>query len=187
MKDIFKLIKNKKGFTLMELIVSMAIFSASILMATGVFKSAIEGQRSAIAAQNTQESMRYAFEVMSKEIRGAIGTDGGSNCPAPGQPNRTFNVIGGGLNFENSSNECVLYNINGNNELEITRGIDSLPITPDEVKVSNLQFDVIDDAPGAHTVQPRVTIKMEAEIDTPREMYRQKIILQTTISSRSYD
>src|SRR3989339_604522 len=137
MKDIFKLIKNKKGFTLMELIVSMAIFSASILMATGVFKSAIEGQRSAIAAQNTQESMRYAFEVMSKEIRGAIGTDGGSNCPAPGQPNRTFNVI--------------------------------------------------DDAPGAHTVQPRVTIKMEAEIDTPREMYRQKIILQTTISSRSYD
>ncbi|MCG2695682.1 prepilin-type N-terminal cleavage/methylation domain-containing protein, partial [Candidatus Parcubacteria bacterium] len=64
-----KIIKNNAGVTLLELTVAVAIFSFAVLSATQIFKMVLEGQRSAIAAQSTQESMRYALEVMSKEIR----------------------------------------------------------------------------------------------------------------------
>jgi len=90
------------------------------------------------------------------------------------------------LHFENSSGECVIYEVNAG-RLDITRGPDVFPITPDEVIVSNLQFSIIDDLSTAHTVQPRVTIKMEGEMDTSKEEHKQKMILQTTVSSRSYD
>ena len=65
----FKKIKNNLGVTLIELIVAVALFSVTILSAMQIFQMVVEGQRSAIAAQSVQESMRYAFEIMSKEIR----------------------------------------------------------------------------------------------------------------------
>lgn len=193
---IFKLIKNKKrsvslrreGFSLIELIISTAIFSSLMLAVTVIFSNAIAGYRSGIAAQNTQESMRFAFEMMSKELRLAqIGPSAGGDCPAPGQLNRTFNVIADALNFRDDNGQCVIYKIN-NDRVEITRGGDVLYITPDEVIVTDLRFDVVDDTNvTVHTLQPRVTIKMEAEMDTGKTTERQKIVMQTTISSRGYD
>ena len=68
--------RNKqKGTTLIEMIVAVAIFATSVLTATQIFQIGIQGQRKSMAAQNIQESMRYAFEVMDKEMRSAQKTE----------------------------------------------------------------------------------------------------------------
>jgi len=61
--------KSDRGFTLIEVIVSVALFSVIILGATQIFSLVIDSQRSAIATQNVKESLKYFLEVTAKEMR----------------------------------------------------------------------------------------------------------------------
>lgn len=182
-KNIFK---NKKGITLLELVVAVGIFSLTIVSATQIFKAVIDGQRSAIASQNIQESVRYALERMSKEIRMAK-RDKAGYCS--GLPNRTYrSIMGQNLHFLNYRNECIYYYAQDDRlfvrwdppgpELEI------MPLTPASIKVNNLRFDVIDPMTG--TFQPRVTIIIELENNTDIEKHENPIFMQTTVSLRRY-
>lgn len=180
-----KILKDKKGITLLELIVAVGIFSVVVLLATAIFKTALEGQRSAIAAQNLQESMRYAMEVMSKEMRTAQKDVG-----APGQcPNVGNGVVydlsasGDEIDFKNYNSECVNYRLNGT-RLEITRDGASGFITPNEISISNLKFDVIDNVPAE---QSRITINMDIETVGGKDANKQSATIQTSVSARYYE
>lgn len=182
---MFNVIKNQKGVTLLELIVAVGIFSVVILAATGIFKSALEGQRSAIAAQNLQESMRYAMEVMSKEMRMAQKDVGGADqCPDVAN-GKVYDISAGSdrLDFRNYNDQCVSYNLAGT-RLQIDRDGTSAFITPDEISVSNLQFVIVDNVSDK---QSRVTMKMNIEMATGKDMHKQKMTIQTSVSARYYE
>jgi prepilin-type N-terminal cleavage/methylation domain-containing protein len=196
---------NQKGTTLLELMVAVAIFSVLILMVTNIFKAVVDGQRSSLAAQNTQESMRFVMETMSKAIRQAQSLANSTECRFPGGSaavNKVYNIdsthnLGGAnsdiLYFKNKGGDCIYY-FTANDVLYIASatppvvGIPEIfPLTPDEIKVSELDFDVVDDAIGAfHSVQPRVTFKMKVEFIGKPE-HKQTMYLQTTVSSRHYE
>lgn len=173
-------ITNQNGVTLLEMVVAVAIFSVVVLSATSIFKMAIDGQRNAIAAQNMQESMRYAFEVISKEMRTAQKSSAGT-CIGSGKIFVTANN-NDDLSFINKSGECVRYGLE-NNRLKIVRSDNSDFITPDEVKISDLEFDVTDDVASKQSL---VTIMMDIEA-VGQAMHKQPIKIQTTISSRYYE
>jgi prepilin-type N-terminal cleavage/methylation domain-containing protein len=179
MKDVKSKIKNKKGFTIIELLVAISIFVTMILSITEIFAKVNEGQRHAIAAQNIQESMRYAFEVIAKEIRMAKLDEGGA-CIGAGHLYEE-NAEGTSLKFLNYHNECVTYYLDGS-ALAVDRDDYKAYASPGTVVVSNLIFSSVD---FGGIVQPRVTIKMEIEA-FGKEIDKQKTILQTTISSRYY-
>ncbi len=177
-----KIKQNNLGVTLIEMMVAVAIFSVVMLSATKIFQMVVESQRSAIAAQNLQESMKYALEVMAKEIRMAQkpnGNECGGNLA--GKVYDT-NIAKDELNFKNFNDECVKYYLD-NNRLKIDRDTDSGYITPDEIEVSNLQFEAVD---NVGTIQSRVTIKMDIGA-VGKEMHKQIMKIQTTISSRYYE
>lgn len=200
------MLNNQKGTTLLELMVAVAIFSILILMVTSIFKAVVDGQRSSLAAQNTQESMRFVMETMSKAIRQA--QKGESYCQLPGgeaATNKVYNIdntistIAGVtrgsriLYFKNKYGNCFYYFLGNDNRLYMASStptipaIEAFPITPDEVQVSELDFIVIDDAIGAfHSVQPQVTFKMKVEFIGKPE-HKQTMYLQTTVSSRHYE
>ena len=94
-----KILKNNSGVTLLELTVAVAIFSVAVLSATQIFKMTMDGQRNAIAAQHTQESMRYALEVMGKEIRMAQKSVG-NEC-GPSLSGKVYHIQGNKLKFKN--------------------------------------------------------------------------------------
>jgi len=183
--------KYPRGSTLLELTVAIAIFSIMALAIMQIFKMVIAGQRTAIAAQDTQESIRYAMEVMAKEIRTAKKNDNINPQCASISNNKVYDVSAQGdeLYIKNYKNQCVTYRLNGE-RIEIERYPANNPsaivtgfVTPDEIKVSGLKFFVID---NIGTEQSRATIRMNIEA-VGKEAYKQNIVLQTTVSSRYYE
>ena len=189
MNLFFKKIKSVKGVSLIELVVSVTLFSVLIISATQIFKMVIDGQRSAISAQNVQENMRYAMEKMSKEIRMAQISN--QTCYSSAT-NKIFNTADGGqeLYFKNKNDECIIYYLE-NNRLKIMVGTLSGDvadfITPAKVEVSNLKFYVDDDLISAfHSKQPYVTMVMDVRA-IGLAIHEQKMKIQMTVSSRYYE
>lgn len=188
-EKLIKKFKAESGVSLIELIVSIALFSILILSATQIFKMVIDGQRSAISAQNVQENMRYAMEKMSKEIRMAQISNQGCGSAAI---NKVFNTADGEreLYFKNKNGDCITYYLE-NNRLKIMVGIGAAAsadfITPAKIEVSNLKFYVVDDLIGAfHSVQPYVTMVMDVKA-IGQAIHEQKMKIQMTVSSRYYE
>lgn len=151
----------------------------------------MRAQKDSIAAQTTQEALRFAFEMMSKEIRSAKGDFSGSTCASGGAGyNKIFNnesnnheTAANKLYFKNKDDACVVYE-EDSDRLKITRGANNGYITPNEIKIVNLKF-LIDDTKSNEVglFQPSVTISVEAEmLNGPK----QNIKMQTTVSSRNY-
>lgn len=182
--------KNKKGMSLVEVMFVVAIMAVIALVVGDIFMTIVTGQRRAIAAQNTQENMRYLFEILSKEIRHAQRSD--NECFAAGT-NRIFNKTTDAsgndiIYFKNKNDECVTYYV-VDGAIMIRRGVRVALTTPDEVFVSNFTFDIKDNninTPPENRVQPLVTIKMNAEASN-QALDQGTIDMQTSISSRFYE
>jgi prepilin-type N-terminal cleavage/methylation domain-containing protein len=196
-----KIGKNRKGFSLLEMIIAIALFAVIMLAATQIFQLVIESQRNSIASQDIQENMRYALEMIGKEIRMASSSNGICPTNEPNiKSNRIFNrnsgakignkSLDGTLYFKNKDGECVSYYLGPcpvDNGLIIRRGDGRACLTPDNIKINNLEFQVIeDDIANPLSVQPTVTIMLNLET-TGKATHKQKTNLQTTISARYYE
>lgn len=206
---MLNILKNQKGVSLMELTVSVGIFSVIVIMATSIFQNISKGQQVAISSQNTQEAIRYTFEVMSKEIRFArtSNTSTGDECRLAGATlpiNRVFNKdtvtankfsINGGseyLYFKNKNGECVYYYLH-NSALMVYRINNATAqeyeatTTPSSIVVSDFGFFIYDrSADMMDRKQAYVTFYIKAHAKG-REELSNETILQTTISSRMYE
>jgi type II secretory pathway pseudopilin PulG len=199
-----RLFTVQKGTTLLELVVAVAIFIVVMTAAMNIFSMIVEGQRSALAAQTIQDNMRFAMEVMSKELRMAKNVSEDSSCNGANgwgaginATNRVYNinVQGDRLYFKNKNDECVTYWLDvPSGQLQIIRkkvGVYTKQgsTTPDELLVSNLKFFVNDETitrdPLLPGIQPLVMLTMRVEAKG-KTLHRQIVQLETSISSRSY-
>lgn len=182
--------KEERAFSLIEVIVSISIFSIIILSMTSIFKMVIDAQRKAIASQNVQESMKYFLEVINKEIRMAVRSDG--DCFVPSgmiyAVSSSITEAKDTLFFKNRYGQCVQYYVTPNNNptnanrFTIVRdSVVGYYISPAKIKVSSLKFNL---SQGAN-LQDLVTIKIEAE-PTDLSSSEAGMILQTSLSSRYY-
>ena len=74
--------KTKKAMTLIELMVSMAIFSAVLLVAVGAFISINNLRAVALSARESQQKLRMAIEMISRYSRQADKVITGGSCDA---------------------------------------------------------------------------------------------------------
>jgi prepilin-type N-terminal cleavage/methylation domain-containing protein len=183
--------KRKNAFTLVEMIVSVSIFSVIILAMTGIFKLAIDAQRSAIATQNVQESLKYFLEVTGKEMR--MAQKNKNMCPGIGDDvifAVTTNAFGDVLNFRNYYGECVTYQLasDGTNQrFQISRqqGLSAMQtdfISPAKIKINSLHF-ILNST--LSTIQPMVTINLGASA-LGASQFKSSMTIQTSIASRYY-
>jgi len=59
----------KRGFTLMELLVVMGLFSVTVMMASSIFMLSNRAQRRVLAVTSAQADLRYALEAIVREAR----------------------------------------------------------------------------------------------------------------------
>jgi len=182
--NIKSIISDHSGVTLLELMVAVSLFSVTIIMATGIFQSVVSSQRIAVASEDLQENIRYDFEKMGKEIRGAQ-KDYTHACIPFGY---IYWTNGSQLEFLNYHGQCVKYYLNGGQiYIAYPNSGDSvlkngLPLTPSELTISNLAFRITD---GAAKVQASVSMRMHLVINI-KAVPAEQIDMETTLSSRNY-
>lgn len=165
-----KMNKNNSGFTLIEMLVTVFVFSILMTIAGSIFVQSLDVQRRAFAIQALEENGRFSLELMAREIRFSEVKTTDTNCPA--NPSTTLSLV-------HPVNGDIQYSLRGTIISRTVDGVDQV-LTSNEVEVTNLNFCVFGQTEG-DSVQPRVTISMSL-MAGDREP--QVIDLQTTITSR---
>lgn len=180
------------AFTLVEILISVTIFAGIILTSTSLFKLSIEAQRTSIATQNVQESLKYFLEMVAKEIRMAKKNQ--AVCPGIASDqifSRLTSANGDVLIFKNYYDECVEYSVglDGNNVPRFkikrtnTEGEELADfISPAKIEIKALHFILNNDDPGN---QPAVMINIKGNA-LGDQNFESELMLQTTITSRYY-
>lgn len=137
---------RQAGFTLLELVVAIGIFTLLLLIIAGLLSRFVFTQRRDAGEQFVEEDLRFAMEAFNREARLAFGstyslTDG----------------IGQSIVMRNQNNLCVNYRLNTETSVweraeASTGGLDCLganfiayaPLTGHRVIVESLRFDIPD-------------------------------------------
>lgn len=189
--------EHNQGFSLLEITIAVGLFSLLMVISVEIFQSVIKGQRGAVAAQNMQENIRYVFEMMDKEIRNAQLAYG--DCDTTAQivdsgfaaVKKIYNTNAGNdlLSLKNKDGVCTVYYLSGNT-LRVRRSTvaeSEAAVTPVDLKINSIKFLVDDnDISAANDRHAKVTIVMDAEI-SGNDSNKNKMSIQTTISSRNYE
>jgi prepilin-type N-terminal cleavage/methylation domain-containing protein len=170
------MLKNNKGFTMVELLVAIASFVIIISIAVGGFSGALRSQRQSIALLNANYNSSLVLEQMAREIR-----TGKNFCVSTFSPCSQNQI-----SFVNFYDRDVVYRLNNFGiEKSIDGGVSFKKITADDVVINHLVF-IVDGGNLSDGKQPRITILMG--VSSKESGVSGSIInLQTTVSPRSLD
>ncbi|TSC54175.1 MAG: hypothetical protein LiPW30_745 [Parcubacteria group bacterium LiPW_30] len=201
--------KKAKGFTLIELIIVIAVLLFVVGTAIGIFISIVQHQRIILAEQELLNQVSYVLEHMSKALRMA-GKDSpvspvkclkddlpGTN-EYPGNNyllTHPFYSFYTGIKFINQSdnNICQEFYLDNGVLKEKKSGLpaEGIALTSDKFYINSIKFGIngkngsIVDSPvdgGNNFIQPRITIYLDIQIKEDDSQSSKKI--QTTISQR---
>lgn len=180
-------VKMTKGFTLIEMMVAVVIFSLIMGAISGLFISVLRVQKRTLASQRLLDQTSYAMEYMSRTLRMAK-KDLTGNCITSGT-NYQKTRGGAGLKFINYKDECWEFFLESS-QLKETRKIgtpqqETLGLTSSELQIISLNFNLRGESQTDND-QPMVTLFLSIRSvgvgsDQP------EIKIQTTISQRNLD
>lgn len=187
--------KNSKGFTLVEVIVSICLFSFMLAIILGFFGYAIKGQQKAFSAQEISDQTGYAIEYMGRSIRMARRDAGGTCLGAANAGKNYTNPYGDNsirfLNYEGLCQEFYLNNDQLKRQKSNNGGSGGLAgtevdLTSSKLKINSAKFNIIGNVIGDNA-QPRITIFLDVEKRDVRQEFNASVKIQTTISERNLD
>ncbi len=173
-------VTKKRGFTLIEVLVSMSIFTVVVGMAVGTLIVLMDANAKAQNVQQAVSNVSFALDAMTRDIRtglhyecqtstGALHTTNDTNdCPTgTSGDNFAFTESGGSLTG-NCAGSRIGYRFNATDntiERRLCLGdgaTDWESITAPGVSIDHMHFSVAhtDRSPDAHS--PTVTIYIEA-------------------------
>ncbi len=184
----------KKGYTLIELLVGISIFSLIAASVTGFFISALRAQRKILAVREIVDSASYVLDYMANAIRMAKKDDieirgQTTNCLAGYKVNYQAPIGGSEIRFRyynplTGASECLRFFLESTTYRlkEWRNGIENY-LSPNDLEITNLKFIVSGDTSG-DTLQPKVTILLEIQ---KKNQPDSRMAIQTTISQRDLD
>ena len=167
---MYEITKTKqKGFTLVELLVSVGLFGMIVALTTGIFTSALRNQRTIVALMAANDNVELALEQMAREIRTG------------------FNFSSSGANrieFTSARGDAVAYAYDATRKVVVREENGTqIAITGRNVNVAKLSFLLQN---GGQTVAAplRVTVLIEVRPTLPT-LENITTNLQITITPRS--
>ena len=170
------MLKNNKGFTMVELLVAIASFVIIVSIAVGGFSGALRSQRQSIALLNANYNSSLVLEQMAREIR-----TGTNFCI-----NQSIVCSESQLVFTNAYGQNVVYRLNNSGiEKSIDGGTSFKKITADDVVVDYLKF-ILNGQTFGDGKQTRITILIGIK-SKESSVSGSVVNLQTTVSPRVLD
>lgn len=145
---------DKKGFTLVETLIYIAIIGTAVTSFVVFAISIGEPRNKTYATQEVQANMRTAVDLISQRVRAATGVNTGAS---------TFGSDPGVLSLamaDSTKNPTLIDLTADDGILRITEGVSSaVPITSTEVQVTNLVFTNL--TPSGERESIRIEMTME--------------------------
>ena len=168
---------KKNGFTLLEMIFAIGLFSMVITVVMGVFVKSSQIQRKVIELHTIQREGNFMIEMMSREMRMATAMDEGQAL------NSDHNIEF--TNYDGNPTEYCRSNINGvclangeylsrNNEV----------VSSSNIRIASLKFYSSDFRAAWDNKQPMITISMTIKPAVTR--LNTEISLQNSVALRVY-
>lgn len=189
--------KKNNGFSLIEMLVAVALFSGVMLIGVGALLSLIDANRKAQAINSVMNNLNFAIENISRNVR--VGTT--YHCepnasPVPVNIDTPKDCVNGGklFAFEASNgdpedkSDQVIYRLKDNVlEKSINGGAAGtfVSIIAPEVSIKKFVF-YVDGTSSSDNMQPRVVIVIQGTAGIS-EKTKTEFNLQTTISQRVLD
>jgi prepilin-type N-terminal cleavage/methylation domain-containing protein len=176
--------EKTKGFTMAEVLVSVAIFSLLSVVLANIFVSSIKAQSKILQNQDIMEESNYALEYMGKALRMAKkDTDGYCTGGSNYQWDWTWIEF---LSYDSVDGDykCRVFAFEDDTirEYRSEDNTSSFGVPADiissKIKVNSLYFYVTGDVSGG---QPKTTIMLDLE---GANSSGSKMVIQTTISQR---
>ncbi len=171
--------KKEKGFTLIEMLVSIALFSVVLTVTLGTIVTIADSNKKARSLMSVMGNLNFAVDGITRSIKTGygVGTSNGSSCVSTSQINySTPSDL-----FDTETVEYCWVVTNGVGTIMKTVGGTSLPLTSPDVDIDYLEFSEFGTAAGD---QPRIVIKMEGTVQvSPR--VSSNFTIQTTVSQRT--
>jgi len=205
-RNLKKQKRFNSGFTLVEMLVSIAIFMIVMTVAVGSLISIVSANKKAQAIKNVINNINFALESISKDMR--MGTN--YNCLADGGDTYNGDCLVGGkaIKYTSNKNKDVYYRYlkePSDGEGNIQRCIDDTANDPDfcmpttknwysiiaptsVLNISNMKFYVFGTKTGSLDIgskkQPRVLITIDGSAGS-QDITKSSFNLQTTVSQRN--
>jgi len=181
--------RKQNGFTLLELLISMTVFSIVVIAFLGLFVSTFKEQKKSLNTIHLVNNGSYVMEYMTralrmakKDITGACVGTAKYNYDNPENDTAAIQF----LVFNKEANDFVCQKFyKDGNTLKARVGISGAgeAMLPADIIVDNLNFMIIGDGQGDE-VQPRVTLVLQIKTTGANS---QTMSLQTTVSQRELD
>lgn len=168
---------KNRAYTLIEIMVGVAIFSLIIAASSGIFISVLKSQRRILAEQELLGQTSYVLEYMSRAMRMAKKDLNGDCISAK----LNYEKTSSGIKFKNYKDNCQEFYLEGG-QLKENRGGVISELTSASLKVISFNIGPNDSWDQEDSEQPKVTFFLEIE---GKENTKTKI--QTTISQRNLD
>lgn len=175
---------NNSGFTLLEILVALALFSLVISITVGIFVVGSGSQRKTIELYTVQREAGYIMETVSRELKmaTAICDNGEAECSARDDQQ---NNLDHEIEFKNYDGDWVKYCLaDSNGDCGNGTGFEYFSrngkrISSSDVIIEDLKFYTSE---TFNLTQPLVTIVLKV-----RGKYGASVTLQDSISLRIYN
>jgi len=189
----------KKGYTLIEVMVAVAIFFSVLAAPTGFFIASLKSQMRTLASQELLSQTSYFLEYISRALRMAKKDKNGSclglNSNYMKTNSRTLAGVtysGPGIKFESYHDTPICQEIflDGNDKVlkESRNGAAPLPLTSGKLEILSFNVGGEESWEQYDNLQPKVTLFFEIKGGKNLKPELQpKMKIQTTISQRNLD
>ncbi|MCJ7786895.1 prepilin-type N-terminal cleavage/methylation domain-containing protein [Patescibacteria group bacterium] len=181
---------KKGGFTLIEMLAAVMIFSLIIGAISGVFISSFRSQKNALSSQRLLNQTSYALEYMSRALRMSNKqTADIPTCLSQSGLNYEITHSGSGLKFINhlENDDCQEFFLE-NKQLKQKKNnlTETVELTSSNLEITSLNFFLQGESQNDN-LQPRVTIFLAVKGKGQKPEEQPEIKIQTTISQRNLD
>ena len=184
----FGLIRNIRGFTLIEIMVAVSVFVLVMVISSGAIISIFNANQKSKTLRSVMDNLNLTMESMTRTIRFGTNYHCGAttpppttsplDCGSPGSSTLTVRAVDG---------TQVTYSLSGGRIIRTISGVNYFMTSPD-VTISKLAFRVYGSPPYPDLFQPQVIIVVAGSVGPSNKPLSQSTFnLQTTISQRVFD
>ena len=179
------------GFTLVELLIAITLFSIIVSVAVGGFTGMLRTQRQISSLITADANVSFAIEQMAREIRTGsdfcpLGSSGVSLCTCPQTDPMTGALSCDDIAFVNAEGQTVVYALQGGIlQKSVDGGATYDAVTATSITIPYFNVLVFGNTAGDHW-NPRITVQIGVA-SNDSTLVGQGLNLQTTVSARSID